>query len=124
MSKYSKGCWSHIQGRIGIWDKFGEYEIAKTLNTCFGMSDEEQQANGDLMAASPDMYEALKTSCSIIHNLMRTLNYNNTECYNNYCENCKIYKALHKANGYNKNIDDNYNIANMTDLFYVKEFIQ
>lgn len=58
--KFTQGPWSDCRGSIGLFDEYGEYEIADVLMTCTGMTLEEWRANCRLIVTAPEMYALLK----------------------------------------------------------------
>ena len=59
-AEFTPGPWCDCQGSIGLFDEYGEYEIADVLMTCNGMTTKEWRANCRLIEAAPEMYALLK----------------------------------------------------------------
>jgi len=60
MAEFTKGEWTATSsdGQVGVINKQCLYRIADCRKS--GLSDEENSANAHLIAAAPEMYEALK----------------------------------------------------------------
>ena len=59
MSEFTKAPW-HLEGELNIVGKDGRAVCSCGFNANFGNPLEESKANARLIAASPDMYEALE----------------------------------------------------------------
>ena len=93
--KFTKGPWtatydSQLQAAIEIYNTEDRIIVAvlPDRGTIEAMS--EIEANANLIAAAPDMYEALEGVC---HDC------DDTGTIDDECKSCSIYKALRKARG-------------------------
>jgi hypothetical protein len=60
MSKHTKGPW-HVFKDSSIYSKHADYTLAEIVA---GMTDEECDANARLIAAAPELLEALQRLCA------------------------------------------------------------
>lgn len=67
--EFTPGPWCDCQGSIGLFDEYGEYEIADVLMTCNGMTTKEWRANCRLIEAAPEMYAELKRARDVMQRL-------------------------------------------------------
>lgn len=64
--KHTPGNWIHLDGSIYSESDPSGKDIA-TINKNGNTTEEEEQANGDLIAAAPDLLEALKDVLSQVN---------------------------------------------------------
>ena len=78
----------------GPWQVHHENKVCRVIRDeqleIIGWCDVNNEANANLMAAAPDMYEALKNVC---HNGCRE------STADEFCLHCYVAKALRKARG-------------------------
>lgn len=93
--KFTKGPWkatydSQLQAAIEIYNTEDRIIVATLPDRGTVEAMPEIEANADLIAAAPDLYEALETTCEYC------IGKEATDCP---CERCITGKALRKARG-------------------------